>query len=125
MNVALRCRGISKRFGDVRAVDDVSLDVPAGALFALLGPSGCGKTTVLRLIAGLETPDAGVIEGVDAPVGRLVARAALGTDRARVLLRTRDVDDLADRVTSDVVRRVLRDVLVAREHEVDVRQARQ
>ncbi|MBM4436866.1 MAG: ABC transporter ATP-binding protein [Actinobacteria bacterium] len=62
MNVALRCRELSKRFGDVQAVDDVSFEVAEGSLFALLGPSGCGKTTVLRLIAGLETPDAGLIE---------------------------------------------------------------
>jgi iron(III) transport system ATP-binding protein len=54
-------RGVTKRYGDVVAVDDVSFDIAAGTLVTLLGPSGCGKTTVLRLIAGLETPDAGVI----------------------------------------------------------------
>jgi ABC-type Fe3+/spermidine/putrescine transport system ATPase subunit len=59
--------GVSKRFGPVRAVDDVSLDVAANEFFALLGPSGCGKTTLLRLLAGFETPDAGrlVLDGED------------------------------------------------------------
>ena len=59
---------ISKRFGDFVALDDVSLEVPTGSLTALLGPSGGGKSTLLRVIAGLETPDAGeiVIAGEDA-----------------------------------------------------------
>jgi putrescine transport system ATP-binding protein len=58
---------VSKRFGAVAAVDDVSLTVGGGEFFALLGPSGCGKTTLLRLLAGFETPDAGriLIDGVD------------------------------------------------------------
>ena len=52
---------VTKRFGDLVAVDAVSLEVPRGAFFALLGPSGCGKTTLLRLIAGFSQPDDGVI----------------------------------------------------------------
>ncbi len=59
---ALVCTGLRKRFGATVAVDNVDLDVPRGSLTALLGPSGCGKTTLLRLIAGLVTPDAGRIE---------------------------------------------------------------
>ena len=58
----LRLRGLRKSFGDVIAVDGLDLDVPEGSICALLGPSGCGKTTTLRLIAGLERPDAGTIE---------------------------------------------------------------
>ena len=49
----------TKRFGDVTAVDDVTLTIPGGEFFSMLGPSGCGKTTTLRMIAGFETPDAG------------------------------------------------------------------
>ena len=58
-------RGVSKEFGPVRAVDRVSIDIRRGEFFSLLGPSGCGKTTLLRLIAGFETPSSGeiVIDG--------------------------------------------------------------
>ncbi len=59
--MSIEIRGLTKRFGDFVALDDVSLLVPAGELVALLGPSGGGKTTLLRIIAGLETPDAGTI----------------------------------------------------------------
>ncbi len=52
---------VSKRYGDVLAVDDISLTIPQGEFFSLLGPSGCGKTTTLRMIAGFERPDAGRI----------------------------------------------------------------
>ncbi|OJT96025.1 MAG: Fe3+/spermidine/putrescine ABC transporter ATP-binding protein [Alphaproteobacteria bacterium 65-7] len=52
---------VSKSFGGPPVVEDVSLDVARGEFFALLGPSGCGKTTLLRMIAGFETPDSGVI----------------------------------------------------------------
>ena len=57
----LRIEGVSKTFGSFRAVDRLSLDIGAGEFFALLGPSGCGKTTLLRMLAGFETPDEGRI----------------------------------------------------------------
>ena len=57
----LRIEGVAKKFGSFRAVDHVSLDIRAGEFFALLGPSGCGKTTLLRMLAGFETPDEGRI----------------------------------------------------------------
>ncbi|MEI2715870.1 MAG: ABC transporter ATP-binding protein [Candidatus Nanopelagicales bacterium] len=57
----LSIQRVSKRFGDCVAVADVSVDLPAGQQLVLLGPSGCGKTTLLRMVAGLEVPDAGVI----------------------------------------------------------------
>jgi spermidine/putrescine transport system ATP-binding protein len=53
--------GVTKRFPGFTAIDDLSLDIPAGSFFALLGPSGCGKTTTLRLVAGLEEPTEGRI----------------------------------------------------------------
>jgi sulfate/thiosulfate transport system ATP-binding protein len=65
--MAIEARNITKRFGDFVALDDVSVAVPAGSLTALLGPSGGGKSTLLRIIAGLESPDSGqvCIEGRD------------------------------------------------------------
>jgi putrescine transport system ATP-binding protein len=57
----LRFEAVVKKFGVVRAVDGVSLDIRAGEFFALLGPSGCGKTTLLRMLAGFEAPDEGRI----------------------------------------------------------------
>jgi len=63
----LRLEHVSKTFGHITAVDDVDLEFPHGKLVCLLGPSGCGKTTLLRLIAGLETPSAGriLLDGED------------------------------------------------------------
>src|SRR4030081_3703510 len=57
----LRIDGVGKKFGSFRAVDNLSLDIRTGEFFALLGPSGCGKTTLLRMLAGFETPDEGRI----------------------------------------------------------------
>lgn len=57
----VRFEGVTKRFGDETAVNDVSLDIYEREFFALLGPSGCGKTTLMRLLAGFETPDTGRI----------------------------------------------------------------
>ena len=54
-------RGITKRFGELTAVDSIDLDIKEGEFFTLLGPSGCGKTTTLRMIAGFEEPNEGQI----------------------------------------------------------------
>jgi spermidine/putrescine transport system ATP-binding protein len=57
----VRLEGVTKRFDDVTAVDDLSLEIEQGSFFALLGPSGCGKTTTLRMIGGFEEPTSGTI----------------------------------------------------------------
>ena len=63
----VRFQAVTKRFGGVPAVETLSLDIFQGEFFALLGPSGCGKTTLLRMLAGFETPDAGrvLLDGAD------------------------------------------------------------
>jgi len=68
----LTVQGVSKQFGRHQALDSIDLEVRAGEIFTLLGPSGCGKTTTLRLIAGLEWPDAGTLSFDD----RIIASAA-------------------------------------------------
>jgi spermidine/putrescine transport system ATP-binding protein len=69
----LSVQHISKHFGDVKALDDVTLDVAPGEFFTLLGPSGCGKTTLLRIIAGLELADAGRVFSGDKDITHLPA----------------------------------------------------
>jgi sulfate transport system ATP-binding protein len=76
--MSIAVENVTRRFGDFLAVDDVTLDVPAGSLTALLGPSGSGKSTLLRMIAGLDMPDSGRV---------LIA----GEDRTAQPARKRDV----------------------------------
>ena len=66
--MSIQVEGVCKNFGAFRALDQVSLVAPTGSLMALLGPSGCGKTTLLRIIAGLETPDQGLVRYQDEEV---------------------------------------------------------
>ncbi|MEO6195383.1 MAG: ABC transporter ATP-binding protein [Thermoanaerobaculia bacterium] len=68
---SVEIQDVTKRFGEVTAVDGVSLAIARGEFFALLGPSGCGKTTLLRMIAGFETPSAGTIRIQDRDVTRI------------------------------------------------------
>jgi ABC-type Fe3+/spermidine/putrescine transport system ATPase subunit len=65
---AIEAHGLVRRFGSVEALAQVSVTIRKGEFFSLLGPSGCGKTTLLRIIAGLDLPDAGTLTicGVDA-----------------------------------------------------------
>ena len=85
----LEIKNVTRRFADFTAVDNVSFEVKAGEFFTLLGPSGCGKTTLLRMIAGLDLPDAGsiVLDGVDlkSTPPELPARARFNaSSRARI-----------------------------------------
>ena len=84
--MSITVRNVTKRFGDFLALDDVSVDIPAGSLTALLGPSGGGKSTLLRIIAGLEQPDSGTvtIDGIDAtPRRRRAATSASSSSTTR------------------------------------------
>ena len=73
---AVRLSAVAKRFGDIVAVHPLDLEIPTGGFFSIIGPSGCGKTTTLRMIAGLEHPDAGTIE-----VGGRAPRSHAGSPR--------------------------------------------
>jgi putative spermidine/putrescine transport system ATP-binding protein len=67
----IQLQGLTKRYGEVVAVDSVDLEIAHGEFFTMLGPSGSGKTTTLRMIAGFETPDAGVVELAGRDVSRV------------------------------------------------------
>jgi len=77
---AIRAEGLSRRYGDVQAVNDLNLVVPAGSVFGFLGRNGAGKTTTLRLITGLARPDSGRawIEGIESTDGNAQAQAQFG-----------------------------------------------
>lgn len=88
---ALRLRGITKTFGQTRAVDDVDLTIPAGTFYGIVGPNGAGKTTTLSIVAGLLRADAGSVEvaGVDLSADPARAKRQMGIlpDRLRTFDR--------------------------------------
>jgi ABC-2 type transport system ATP-binding protein len=71
--LAVRARGITKRFGDVIALDGIDLDVPRGRIHGVVGPNGAGKTTLLGLFLGLAVADSGSLEILGSPIGRALA----------------------------------------------------
>jgi len=64
---SIRFENVSKRFGGVTAVEDLSLEIESGEFVSILGPSGCGKTTLLRMLAGLERPTGGTTDACGSP----------------------------------------------------------
>jgi ABC-type Fe3+/spermidine/putrescine transport system ATPase subunit len=74
--VAVELSGVTKRFGEFVAVDDLTLEIYEGEFFSLLGPSGCGKTTSLRMIAGFEDPTEGEIRVAGEPMRGVPPTAA-------------------------------------------------
>ena len=89
--MGLRLRGVSKRFGSTAAVAGIDLEVPLHGRLAIVGPSGCGKSTLLNLICGLDEPDEGTIEVLDATArAERLARCAWMPQRD-LLLPWRDV----------------------------------
>ena len=80
----LSLRDVSKQYGKIHAVEALSLEIRAGEIFALLGPSGCGKTTTLRIIAGLEVPDAGEVFFRDRLLVSVPRRRFLAPEKRRM-----------------------------------------
>jgi ABC-2 type transport system ATP-binding protein len=99
MDVAIRARGLTKRFGTRRAVEDVTFDVTAGEVFGFLGPNGAGKTTIVRVLSTLVRPTSGTAEVAGIPVSEatgveLRARIAVMTEAPGLYLRLTVFDNL-------------------------------
>src|SRR5262245_6677945 len=74
MDAAISLRAVVKSFGDHRAVDAITLDIPKGEIFGLIGPNGAGKSTTIRMIMDIIRPDAGAIEVLGKPAPESVRR---------------------------------------------------
>src|SRR5437667_7184968 len=75
-DIAVRLRGVTKRFPGYTAVEQITLDVTAGRFVSIVGPSGCGKSTLLNMIAGLAPPSDGVVEVFGEPLAGINRRAS-------------------------------------------------
>ena len=80
MNTVVEVKDLTKRYGDLVAVNDVSFSIEKGEIFGLLGPNGAGKTTTMEMIEGLRKPDGGTIEvyGIDALKGTARVKEIIG-----------------------------------------------
>lgn len=97
MTTLARLDHVTRRFGDVTAVDDVSLEIEAGTMLGLLGPNGAGKTTVISLLQGLRRPSAGTVELFGGNPGDAVSRQLLGsTPQETALPETLRVGEVID-----------------------------
>ena len=108
----LRLAGVCRAFGAVEALEDVTLEVPAGQVVALVGPSGCGKSTLLELVCGLQRPDAGTVQAPRAvlmPQGDRLLPWLGALDNAALALRVGG----PGRMTRDEARAGARPVLAA------------
>jgi branched-chain amino acid transport system ATP-binding protein len=85
----LSAKGLHKSFGGVRAVRDVSFDIPAGAVFAIIGPNGAGKSTMLNLVSGVYQPDAGSLSFAGADLGGLPSHRRVRLGIARTFQKIR------------------------------------
>jgi ABC-2 type transport system ATP-binding protein len=87
-DIVLRVDGLTKRYGDITAVDDLSLAVRRGEILGFLGPNGAGKTTTLKMLSGLLRPDAGTIEvdGQAVPAGQMRGRRTLGVSPQEIVV---------------------------------------
>ncbi|MGH2441911.1 MAG: ABC transporter ATP-binding protein [Chloroflexota bacterium] len=79
-DLAIQIEGMWKSYGAVQAVENISMHVPTGSVYGLIGPNGCGKTTVIKVLAGLESPDSGSVQiaGMDARTHAAEIRARVG-----------------------------------------------
>ncbi|MEU4829150.1 ABC transporter ATP-binding protein [Streptosporangium sp. NPDC023615] len=99
MDTAVRVRGLAKRYGDVRAVADIDLDIRAGEVFAILGPNGAGKSTAVEIMEGHRTRDAGEVSVLGVDPGR-PTRAW----RSRIGIVPQTAEDVAETTVREIVR---------------------
>ena len=103
---ALALEGLSKRFGAIRAVDSVSMQVETGEVLGLLGPNGCGKTTLLNLITGLIRPDRGVVRVLEKRVDKMTVHDRVRAGVVRLFQEPRVFESLAAELKTSTLRRL-------------------